>query len=62
MITGIKQNTPSIIKSLPEREIHADWLKNEIIGCLKVLIDCGFKVRMIISDNHHVTLLPITRY
>ena len=62
MITGIKQNTPSIIKSLPERKIHADWLKNEIIGCLKVLIDCGFKVRMIISDNHHVTLLPITRY
>ena len=52
MITGIKQNTPSIIKSLPERKIHADWLKNEIIGCLKVLIDCGFKVRMIISDNH----------
>ena len=52
MIPGIKQNTPSIIKSLPERKIHADWLKNEIIGCLKVLIDCGFKVRMIISDNH----------
>ena len=26
-------------------------LKNETIGCLKVLNDCGFKVRMIISDN-----------
>ena len=33
-------------------KIHADWLKNQIIGCLKVLTDCGFKVRMIISDNH----------
>ena len=62
MIIGIKQNTPYIIKSVPEIKIHADWLKNEIIGCLKVLTDCGFKVHMIISDNHHVTLLPITRY
>ena len=60
-IIGIKQNTPYIIKSVPEIKIHADWLKNQIIGCLKVLTDCGFKVRMIISDNHHVTLLPFTR-
>ena len=52
MIIGIKQNTPYIIKSVPEIKIHADWLTNEIIGCLKVLIDCGFKVRTIISDNH----------
>ena len=52
MIIGIKQNTPYIIKSVPEIKIHKDWLKNEIIGCLKVSTDCGFKVRMIISDNH----------
>ena len=57
MIIGIKQNTPYIEKFVPEIKIHADWLKNEIILCLKVLTDCGFKVRMIISDNHHVTLL-----
>ena len=52
MIIGIKQNTPYIIKSVPEIKIHADWLKNEIIECLKVLTDCGFKVHMIISNNH----------
>ena len=52
MIIGIKRNIPYIIKSVPEIKIHADWLNNQIIGCLKVLIDCGFKVHMIISDNH----------
>ena len=52
MIIGIKQNTSYIEKFVPEIKIHADWLKNEIILCLKVLTDCGFKVRMIISDNH----------
>ena len=52
MIIDIKQNTLYIIKSVPEIKIHTDWLKNEITGCLKVSTDCGFKVRMIISDNH----------
>ena len=52
MIIGIKQKTPYIIKSVLEIKMHADWLKNEIIGWLNVLSDCGFKVRMIISDNH----------
>ena len=52
MIIGVKQNTPYIIKFVPEIKIHVDWLKNQIIGCLKVLTDCRFKVRMIISDNH----------
>ena len=42
MIIGIKQNTPYIIKSVLEIKIHADWLKNQIFGCLKVLTDCGF--------------------
>ena len=32
MIIGIKQNTPYIIKSVPEIKMHADWLKNQIIG------------------------------
>ena len=27
-------------------------VKDQITGCLKVLTDCGFKVHMIISDNH----------
>ena len=39
MIIGIKQNTPYIIKSVPEIKMHADWLKNQIIGCqIKLLI------------------------
>ena len=52
MIIGIKQKTPYTIKSVLEIKMHADRLKNEIIGCLNVLSDRGFKVRMIISDNH----------
>ena len=35
IIIGIKNN-PYIIKSVPEIKTHADWLKNQIIGCLKV--------------------------
>ena len=35
MIIGIK-NTPEIIKSILEIKTHADWLKNQITGCLKV--------------------------
>ena len=27
-------------------------VKDQIIACLKVLTDCGFKVHMIIRDNH----------
>ena len=52
MIAGIKQNTPYIINSVPSTKIHACWFKNEIITCLKVLTGCGFKIRMIISDNN----------
>ena len=39
MIIGIKQNTPYIIKSVREIKMHADWLKNQIIGSqIKLLI------------------------
>ena len=44
--------TIAIIKFVLELKIHADWLKNEITGCLKVLTDYGFKVHMIIRNNH----------
>ena len=43
MIVGIKQNTSNAIKSVPEIKIHADWLKDEIIGCLKVLTNVDLK-------------------
>ena len=54
----IKILTPYIISYVPEIKTHADWLKNQIIGCRKVLTDCGFKVRMIIREilNHFNTL------
>ena len=44
--------TIAIIKFVLELKIHADWLKNEITGCLKVLTDYVFKVHMIIRNNH----------
>ena len=39
MIIGIKQNTAYIRKSAPEINIHPDWLKNQIIGCLNPIED-----------------------
>ena len=52
MIVGLKQSVPYVIKSSPQIEISADWLKNEGLECLDVLIRCGFKTRAIICDKH----------
>ena len=52
MIVGLKESVPYIIMFSPQTGISADWLKNEVLECLDVLIKCGFNTRVIISDNH----------
>ena len=51
---SLVQNTPYNIKSVLKIKIHADWLRSQIIGCLKVLNDCATII--------HVARLSITRY
>ena len=43
MIISLKESVTYVIKSSPQTEISADWLKNEVLECLDVLIKC---------DNH----------
>ncbi|XP_047127382.1 uncharacterized protein LOC124808407 [Hydra vulgaris] len=52
MIVGLKQNIPYVIKTSPEKTINAEWLKEEIFECLRILTECEFNVRVIVCDNH----------
>ena len=57
MIVGLKENVPYIIKSVPERNIDGEWIKEQILDSLKTLKNCGFRVRAIVSDNHSADVL-----
>lgn len=52
MIVGLKSNVPFVVRSVPEKEISGDWLKEQIEKCIKELHDCSFNVRGIVCDNH----------
>ena len=39
-------------KSSPETNIDANWPKTELLDSLKILSNCGFRVRAIACDNH----------
>ena len=57
MIVGLKENVPYIIKSVPKRNIDGKWIKEQILGSLETLENCGFRVRAIISDDHSANVL-----
>ena len=46
-----------IIKSVPERNIDGQRMKEQIFSPLKTLKSYGFKVRAIVSDNHSANVL-----
>ena len=48
MIDTLKESIPYVIKSLPEINIDANWLKTELLGSS----NRGFRVRGIVFDNH----------
>ena len=56
MIVGLKESIPSVIKSSPETNIDANWLKTKFLDSLKILSNCGFRVRAIVCDNHPATV------
>ena len=66
MIIGLKENVPYIIKSLPKQNIDGKWIKEQILGSLKTLKNCGFRVPAIVSDNHSANVLayklPLKEY
>jgi hypothetical protein len=52
MIVGLQSNIPFVIKTTPEKEITGEWLKEELKDCIIKLINCGFNLRGVVSDNH----------
>ena len=51
MINSFKENIPYIIKAVSDVKIDSNWLKNEIIETLNLLLNSGFFVRAIVCDN-----------
>ena len=51
MIVGLKESIPYVIKSSPETNTDANWLKTELLDSPEILSNCGFRVRTIVCDN-----------
>ena len=52
MIVSLKKSVPIVIRSLPETKITGEWLKCEINKCILDLAEVGYKVRVVITDDH----------
>ena len=52
MIVGLKESIPYVIKSSPETNNDANWLKAELLDSLEILSNCGFRVRAIVCNSH----------
>ena len=52
MVVGLRSNVPYVIKAVPEKKITGEWVKDELLECLNVLQENGFKVRGVVCDDH----------
>ena len=52
MIVGLEESIPYMIKSSPETNIDANWLKTELLDSLEILSNFGFRIRAIVCDKH----------
>ena len=52
MMAGLKRNVPYVVKALPEKKIEGEWVKNELLDCLKILQENSFNVRGVVCDDH----------
>jgi hypothetical protein len=52
MIIGLTKSVPYVLHAIPENNLQADWLTDEILKCIQCLHSKGFKVRACVSDNH----------
>ena len=49
MIVGLTKSVPYVINAVPENNLNADWLADEILKCIQCLHSKGFKVRACVS-------------
>ena len=48
-----KSNTvPTVIKASPLITVNGEWLANQLIQCITDLINAGFQLRGVVTDNH----------
>ena len=55
MIVSLKKSIPFVVKCCAEVSINGSWLANEIDKCALNLMEVGFSVMAIITDNHAST-------
>ena len=52
MVAGMKESVSYVLKSVPETNIDANFLREHILDCLRILRDGDFNVRAIVCDDH----------
>ena len=52
MIVGLKESIPYVVQALPEVTFNGQWLAEKMVECIDSLIDCGFCVRGLVTDNN----------
>ena len=57
MILGSKENVPNITNTVPEQIVDVKWTKDQNLDSWKTLKNCGFRVRVIVSDNYSANML-----
>ena len=52
MFLGLKNSIPCFIKSVPEKELRCQFIKDSLIECLKILHELKFIVRGFVCDDY----------
>ena len=57
MIVGLQKSIPYVIKAIPKVRMSGELVKREIEESLRTMQEAGFKIRVLISDNHLTNVL-----
>ena len=52
IICGLKASFPIAVKACPEISLNGEWVATHMADCISILSESGFKVRVIVTDNH----------
>ena len=52
MIAELKKSIPYMIQAISEVTFNGKWLCEKIAENIQTLVDAGFRVRAVVSDNH----------
>ena len=52
MMSGLKESIPYVVQAIPEVTFTGKWLCEKIAENIQTLIEAGFCVRAVVSDNH----------